>query len=256
MEPLRSFQFLCLVLILGIRLEQGQEAYNPDVHYCNSDCYSSGEFCSDVYEPVCTKYQVYCVTDPCPPQEKEFPNCCTACQDSNVISYTIGKCDKCPKENSCKDDYPYLPCPCPAIYDPVCVTSNIGCLYGPCPPIRQEYPNACMACNDPTVSSYTPGPCEGDDGNYEGEYEYENEGEIYVSEESEYENENEENEAKKCNVIPGIQVLCIYDYIPVCGYWNDCAAHSPCHQTFKNNCVACYYAGADYYYDGECPPES
>jgi len=50
-------------------------------------------------------------------------------------------------------------------------------------------------------------------------------------------------------------VLCIHDYIPVCGYWNSCP-NGVCQQTFGNNCLACYYGGADYYIDGECPSES
>lgn len=47
---------------------------------------------------------------------------------------------------------------CTQIYDPVCAYKpNIRCITTPCNYIT--YPNACQACHDPNVYSYTKGAC-------------------------------------------------------------------------------------------------
>lgn len=48
------------------------------------------EACIEIYAPVCASYQVQCVTTPCNPVPKSYPNSCFACADNNVISYTDG----------------------------------------------------------------------------------------------------------------------------------------------------------------------
>lgn len=48
------------------------------------------EACIEIYAPVCASYQVQCVTTPCNPVPKSYPNSCFACADNNVISYTEG----------------------------------------------------------------------------------------------------------------------------------------------------------------------
>jgi hypothetical protein len=52
---------------------------------------------------------------------------------------------------------------CTAHYDPVCAQRDTGirCVKAPCNAAAEprEYSNACAACQDPKVHSYTPGPC-------------------------------------------------------------------------------------------------
>ena len=48
------------------------------------------EACIEIYAPVCASYQVQCVTEPCNPVPKSYPNSCFACADNSVISYTEG----------------------------------------------------------------------------------------------------------------------------------------------------------------------
>lgn len=50
------------------------------------------EACIEIYAPVCASYQVQCITTPCNPVPKSYPNSCFACADNNVISYTEGEC--------------------------------------------------------------------------------------------------------------------------------------------------------------------
>ncbi|MCR4330682.1 MAG: hypothetical protein NUV49_02265 [Patescibacteria group bacterium] len=48
---------------------------------------------------------------------------------------------------------------CAQIYQPVCATVNIQCITTPCDPIQETFSNACSACSNPLVSSYTVGEC-------------------------------------------------------------------------------------------------
>ena len=48
--------------------------------------------CIEIYQPVCAKVNVQCVTTPCDPVEETFPNSCFACTNSFVESYTEGEC--------------------------------------------------------------------------------------------------------------------------------------------------------------------
>ncbi len=48
---------------------------------------------------------------------------------------------------------------CAQIYQPVCATVNIQCITTPCDPIQETFSNACSACSNPLVSSYTAGEC-------------------------------------------------------------------------------------------------
>ncbi|MBP6924465.1 MAG: hypothetical protein KBC62_04335 [Candidatus Pacebacteria bacterium] len=50
------------------------------------------EACIEIYAPVCASYQVQCITTPCNPVPKSYPNSCFACADNNVISYSEGSC--------------------------------------------------------------------------------------------------------------------------------------------------------------------
>ncbi len=51
---------------------------------------------------------------------------------------------------------------CAQVYDPVCAQRDNGvrCVTTPCDSTDPHpYPNACEACRDPKVVSFTPGPC-------------------------------------------------------------------------------------------------
>lgn len=48
---------------------------------------------------------------------------------------------------------------CIEIYDPVCATIPVQCVKTPCDPIRQTFSNACHACLNTAVISYTLGEC-------------------------------------------------------------------------------------------------
>lgn len=48
---------------------------------------------------------------------------------------------------------------CPTLYAPVCGTVQIQCIKAPCYPITQTFSNACVACHNSLVSSYTLGSC-------------------------------------------------------------------------------------------------
>jgi hypothetical protein len=48
---------------------------------------------------------------------------------------------------------------CAQIYDPVCARVDIQCIKAPCYPVYETHPNACTACMNPLVESYTVGEC-------------------------------------------------------------------------------------------------
>jgi len=48
--------------------------------------------CISIYQPVCAKINVQCITSPCPPVYETLSNSCEACKNSLVESYTEGKC--------------------------------------------------------------------------------------------------------------------------------------------------------------------
>ena len=59
----------------------------------------------------------------------------------------------------CEEPRPEI---CAQNYDPVCAQRDTGvrCVITPCESTEaREYPNACGACRDPKVHSYSAGPC-------------------------------------------------------------------------------------------------
>jgi hypothetical protein len=48
--------------------------------------------CIEIYQPVCARVNVQCVTTPCDPAQETFANSCKACTNSLVSSYTNGEC--------------------------------------------------------------------------------------------------------------------------------------------------------------------
>jgi len=59
----------------------------------------------------------------------------------------------------CSATFPERPQICPDIYLPVCASYPRTCFTLPCPQVL-EFPSDCVACSDPIVTSYRPGPCE------------------------------------------------------------------------------------------------
>jgi hypothetical protein len=60
------------------------------VHECTVS--ERNRACTREYRPVCALVSVQCVTTPCPPVPETFGNGCSACAQSNVLSYTDGAC--------------------------------------------------------------------------------------------------------------------------------------------------------------------
>lgn len=50
------------------------------------------EACIEIYQPVCASVQIQCITTPCEPIPKTFPNSCYACSEQSVTEYTEGAC--------------------------------------------------------------------------------------------------------------------------------------------------------------------
>jgi hypothetical protein len=67
----------------------GELPTSPEEIVCTQE-QKEAEACIEIYAPVCASYQVQCVTTPCNPVPKSYPNSCFACADNNVISYTEG----------------------------------------------------------------------------------------------------------------------------------------------------------------------
>lgn len=126
--------------------------------------------CLDIYAPVCAYFS--CSKDAAFDAKcsQTYPNRCTACLDPNVIYIIPGECPdvKIAIDPIIIDPLPisivnpiHL-CPstlCPKIWKPVCGwfdASQIQCIKYPC---AQTYANSCLACKDPKVIGFTPGPC-------------------------------------------------------------------------------------------------
>lgn len=48
---------------------------------------------------------------------------------------------------------------CTAQYEPVCGLTQVECITTPCNPVPETYGNACTACSNSRVISYTEGEC-------------------------------------------------------------------------------------------------
>ena len=62
-----------------------------EVIFCDEE--SRGvEFCIEIYQPVCARVQIECITTPCDPIGQTFSNNCFACMNNNVLDYVNGEC--------------------------------------------------------------------------------------------------------------------------------------------------------------------
>ena len=59
--------------------------------YCHQS-QRNADACIEIYQPVCGRVQVECITTPCNPVLETYPNSCHACSNSRVIGYTEGQC--------------------------------------------------------------------------------------------------------------------------------------------------------------------
>lgn len=55
------------------------------------------DICIQIFEPVCGKVNIQCITTPCEPIRETFPNSCFACANPLMETYTKGAC---PEEGS------------------------------------------------------------------------------------------------------------------------------------------------------------
>jgi len=112
-------------------------------------------------------------TSLCCQSSGDFPNSCLigACGCAPSTSHEVKICDcgedKCFDGIECVTTNQITFCQpsqrqgdvCYQIYDPVCAKVNIQCIKAPCNPIRETFSNACEACRNPLVESYTKGEC-------------------------------------------------------------------------------------------------
>jgi len=227
--------------VLGVESSQSAKSFACDF-------IERYEVCPDTIEPVCSVYPGICNAFSCSPQE--YANSCYACQDPTVSAYSIGPCPTTPIEGELEgiseeeaffgeeteligeDDWLGLPlrdsfyvivfCDeqrptnCTLDYNPVCI---VECLNGTCTKTAQ---NACTACADPTVISYSLERCE-------KEKLYCDDAQAFVLEEE----------------------SCISLYDPVCAHYPNCTGAN-CAVTVTNSCQACLINQAEYFTIGPC----
>lgn len=69
-----------------------QSVLDPkNVTLCESS-QRQGDVCFQLYDPVCAKVNIQCVTTPCNPVNQTFSNPCLACRNPLVESYIRGEC--------------------------------------------------------------------------------------------------------------------------------------------------------------------
>ncbi|GEM_PF-1923464 len=122
---------------------------------------------------------IYIDTDvvaPHPPTAPEYqPVACTAdakiCSDGTGVGRTGPYCEfaACPDDVDVTERLPdAVVCTdaqkkaeiCTMEYAPVCGLVEVQCITSPCPPISETFGNACSACGQGNVTSYTQGECE------------------------------------------------------------------------------------------------
>lgn len=114
-------------------------------------------------------------TELCCKSSGDFPNSCLigACGCSAENSHEVKFCncgiDSCFDGSKCigtgEQDITFCQPSqrqgdaCFQIYDPVCAKVNIQCIKAPCDPVYQTFSNACEACRNSLVESYTKDEC-------------------------------------------------------------------------------------------------
>jgi len=110
------------------------------------------------------------------PKEEGEPVVCTMdakqCPDGSFVGRVGPDCQfaACPSEAGRADSQPNavrVMCreeardqACTREFVPVCGLTRMECISAPCEPVPETYSNACTACSNERVVSYTPGACE------------------------------------------------------------------------------------------------
>lgn len=108
-------------------------------------------------------------TTVCAKKDNNNPVACTMeaklCSDGSAVGRTGPNCEfaSCPLEpkptvTKCTSEQRGGSI-CTAIYKPVCAKVNIQCFTTPCNPIYETFSNACQACQNSLVESYTTNSC-------------------------------------------------------------------------------------------------
>lgn len=90
------------------------------------------------------------------------------CPDGTAVGRTGPNCEfeECPQEANpkpvagveCKPEQRNVDA-CTAVYQPVCGQVQVECITAPCNPVPETFSNACQACSNSRVLSYTEGEC-------------------------------------------------------------------------------------------------
>lgn len=168
MSKLQKVVVLCLILGLGVLI--GFQLLKVDVGnnkvVNNSDDFS-GELEKDsgITEP---ELELPKELNPTPtPETQPETVACTMdakqCPDGSYVGRIGPDCEfaTCPsaKEIICTDEQKQAEA-CTMEYAPVCGLVQVQCFTTPCDPIPETFGNACSACAQGNVVSYTEGECE------------------------------------------------------------------------------------------------
>ena len=140
-RPFVIFLLAVLILVFAALVWYWRPSQTQDPSNNDSKIYigNTEEECSTI-RFVCTEGYEY-FTD----------NLGCGCQLSNETSQSNQTTIQCSPEER-EGEF------CPAIYRPVCgyFNQSVQCIKEPC---AQTFPNSCQACQNPSVESYSFGPC-------------------------------------------------------------------------------------------------
>lgn len=168
MNYLQKIVVLCVVLALGVLI--GMKLTNS---------IPAGELTTQIYPPaldIDTSHDGVEGIDGKEPAEAATPTpdnpepdlvACTAdakmCPDGSFVGRTGPNCEfsACPTATAvvCTDAQKQAQL-CTREYRPVCGLVEVQCITTPCNPIPETFSNACEACRQGNVISYTSGQCE------------------------------------------------------------------------------------------------
>ncbi len=136
-----------------------QQFYDDTGCGCEPAAKKAAVDCTEPRSQACTKEYMPVCGQKADGTSITAGNKCTACANSNVISYTVGECAPAAppmppaggtklQATDCTDPRPEI---CTMDYTPVCAQRGDGTTY--------TAGNACSACGDKTVLSHVPGEC-------------------------------------------------------------------------------------------------
>ncbi len=148
---------------------EGYSGTNCEFESCSTD--SPEEFIIRYGENI-SNIEAY--KNDCANKGGEFNGCVSSCPLSSDACADVcsmvctGRIKEGWKEDSFEPDFQEVVCSpesklaevCTADYTPVCGLVDVQCVTTPCDPIPQTFGNACGACSQGNVTSYTAGACE------------------------------------------------------------------------------------------------